>query len=255
MSELHNFNDKWFSFDHHSQFSHPDRDVCLERINSRIKASNSRLKNTGTLILTWGTAWVYVNSDTANIVSNCHKLPAEKFKRYLLTVSQITDTYTSLFARIRKDIPDLRVILTVSPVRHWKDGARMNTVSKSTLVLAAHQLTGSLSYCEYFPAYEIAMDDLRDYRFYEKDMIHPNSQMVDYIWERFSDAYFDDETRQIMAQIQKLVSAKNHRPFHPESSQYADFCIKQVQSIKKLRERYPFLSLDELESHFRLKNS
>lgn len=254
-SDLHNLNDQWFSFDHHSYFSHPDRDVCLDQINTRITASNARLQNTGTLILTWGTAWVYVNRDTANIVSNCHKVPAEKFQRYLLTVSQITDTYNNLFTRIRRDIPGLRVILTISPVRHWRDGARMNAVSKSTLVLAAHQLSESLSYCEYFPSYEIAMDDLRDYRFYAEDMNHPNSQMIDYIWGKFSGAYFDDETRQISVEIQKLVSAKNHRPFQPSSKQYTDFCHKQLQSVENLREKYPFLSLDELETHFRLKKS
>ena len=255
--DLSRLNDKWFSFDHHSQFSHPDPDSCLQNINHRIRASRKLLYHTRTLILTWGTAWVYVHRKSANVVSNCHKKPSKEFQRYLLSVTQIVDTYTKMFTRIRRDIPDMHVILSVSPVRHWKDGAPMNTVSKSTLVLAAHQLTEMFSYCEYFPAYEIAMDDLRDYRFYEADMLHPNRQMIDYIWEKFSGTFLDTETHQIMAEIQKLVSAKSHKPFQPASQQYADFCSKQIQSIGILKEKYPFLALDDLAFYFRdrLKNS
>ncbi len=254
--DLHHLNDKWFSFDHHSRFSDGDPESCLERINNRIRASKAGLKETHTLVLTWGTAWVYVHRDSACVVSNCHKVPADRFRRYLLTVDQITDTYSSLFARMRREIPDLRVILSVSPVRHWKDGPAMNTVSKAILVLAAYRLTERFSYCQYFPAYEIAMDDLRDYRFYADDMLHPNGRMIEYIWEKLSGAYFDDETRHIMEEIRKLVSARNHRPFQPGSRQYAGFCNKQIQAIKKLKGRFPFLALDEMELYFRdrLKN-
>lgn len=255
--DLHHHNDLWFSFDHHGEFSHPDPDTCLKSINDRIQTSHEKLKTTGNLILTWGTAWVFVHRDTTNVVSNCHKVPAEKFQRYLLTVTQIVDTYTKLFARIQKELPDLKVILTVSPVRHWNDGAEMNTVSKSTLAIAAYQLSQRFSYCEYFPAYEIAMDDLRDYRFYGDDLVHPNSQMVSYIWEKFSGAYFDAETRTISANLQKIVAARNHRPFHPESKQYLDFCRKQIESITRIKDKYPFLALHDLEQFFqdRLKIS
>jgi hypothetical protein len=249
--DLHSHNDLWFSYDHHGEFSSPDPDNCLNNINKRIKTSHENLKTTGTLILTWGTAWVFVSRITKNVVSNCHKVPAEKFQRHLLSVTQIVDTYSKLFAKIRKDFPDLKILLTVSPVRHLKDGAEMNTISKSTLILAAHELTGNFSYCDYFPAYEIAMDDLRDYRYYKSDMVHPNKQMGNYIWEKFSGAYFDAETRQISRNIQKFFSAANHKPFHPHSKQYLDFCKKQIKSIQILQVKYPFLSLEGLIESFK----
>ncbi len=158
--DLHLANGKWFSFDHHGQFSAAAPAACLNNINERIQSSRDRLSGTNYLMLTWGTAWVYVLKETANVVSNCHKLPSDKFSRHLLTINQVVDTYTKLFAGLRSRIPELKIILTVSPVRHWKDGPVMNSVSKSTLLLAAHRLTEMFSYCEYFPAYEIAMDDL-----------------------------------------------------------------------------------------------
>ncbi len=255
--DLYFLNDRWFSYDHHSNFSHADPETCLDNINKRLEASREKLTNTKTLILTWGTAWVYVHKKSATVVSNCHKVPSQNFKRYLLTTTQIVDTYSKLFSRVRKDLPDLRVILTISPVRHWKDGPALNTVSKSTLVLAAHRLTELFSYCEYFPSYEIAMDDLRDYRFYADDMLHPGNQMIDYIWGKFSGTYFDDETRAIMVEIQKLTTARKHKPFNPDSKQFMEFCRKQLDSIQILEKKSSFLELSGLKNYFsdRLKGS
>jgi hypothetical protein len=242
--------DRWFSFDHHSRFSHPDREVCLQKINDRLGKAHRQLKDTRFLLLTWGTAWVYVHKKKACVVSNCHKLPAADFSRHLLTMNQIIDTCTKLFAALRKEIPDLHIILSVSPVRHWKDGPRLNSVSKSTLLLAAHGLTEMFSYCDYFPAWEIAMDDLRDYRYYADDLVHPNTQMTRYIWEKFSGAWFDGETLDLIPEIRRLSDARNHRPFDPGSKKYLDFCKKQLDVIRKLAGRYPFLNLSELEEHF-----
>jgi hypothetical protein len=248
--ELYTDGEKWFSFDHHSQFSHPDRGVCLDNINRRLRSAQERLKDTRFLLLTWGTAWVFVHKKKACVVSNCHKLPAANFSRHLLSVSQIVDTYTKLFAALRKELPDLHIILTVSPVRHWKDGARLNSVSKSTLILAAHQLTGMFSYCDYFPAWEIAMDDLRDYRFYADDLVHPGSQMIRYIWEKFRNSWFDEETLEISREIRKLANARNHRPYDPGSARHREFCSRQMEEVRKLAGKYPFLDLGELEQYF-----
>jgi hypothetical protein len=249
-NDLHEANGKWFSFDHHSQFSATAPNACLDQINDRIRSSREGLLGTDYLLLTWGTAWVYVLKESATVVCNCHKLPAEKFSRHLLTVNQVVDTYTKLFAGLRSRIPELRIILTISPVRHWKDGPVMNTVSKSTLLLAAHRLSEMFSYCEYFPAYEIAMDDLRDYRFYGSDLVHPNQQMIAYIWEKFSAAYFDEMTLKLLAEIGKLNAARNHRPFDPASEQYLQFCQKQLQKTKRLEKDHPGLDLSELSSFF-----
>ena len=248
--DLHQANGRWFSFDHHSQFSAPDPEACLDRINQRIDTARQNLSRADYLLLTWGTAWVYVLRETASVVSNCHKLPAGKFSRHLLSVNQVVDTYTKLFAGLRSGHPDLKIILTVSPVRHWKDGPVMNTVSKSTLVLAAHRLTELFSYCEYFPAFEIAMDDLRDYRYYGDDLVHPNQQMIRYIWEKFSAAYFDEPTTRLMRDIEKLTAARNHRPFDPSSETYRQFCEKQVQKAEKLLEKHPVLDLADLIAFF-----
>ena len=248
--ELHEANGRWFSFDHHSQFSDADPGDCLDRINKRIKSSGDRFSGTSYLLITWGTAWVYVLKETATVVSNCHKLPSDKFSRHLLSVNQVVDTYTKLFAGLRTQVPELKIILTVSPVRHWKDGPVMNSVSKSTLLLAAHRLTEMFSYCEYFPAYEIAMDDLRDYRFYESDLVHPNQQMIRYIWEKFSDTYFDEKTKKLMGEIGKLNAARSHRPFDPASQQYRQFCNKQGEKAKQLVEKHPYLDLNDLIAFF-----
>lgn len=249
-SDLHSGGDRWFSFDHHSRFSDPDPDICLENINKRLRISQEHLKDTRFLILTWGTAWVYVHRKTSNVVSNCHKLPAANFSRHLLTHSQIVDTYTKLIAGLRSEIPDLHIILSISPVRHWKDGATLNSVSKSTLLLAAHKLCEMFSYCDYFPAWEIAMDDLRDYRFYADDLVHPNNQMIRYIWEKFTQAWFDEQTLELSRDIRKLSNARNHRPFDPSSKQHHDFCRKQLNEIHKLTENHPYLDLSELEDYF-----
>ncbi len=248
--DLHEANEKWFSFDHHSQFSAGEPDACLKNINERIRFSRERLSGTSFLLLTWGTAWVYVLKESATVVSNCHKLPSDKFSRHLLSVNQVVDTYTKLFAGLRSRLPELKIILTVSPVRHWKDGPVLNTVSKSTLLLAAHRLTEMFSYCEYFPAYEIAMDDLRDYRFYGSDLVHPNQQMIRYIWEKFSAAYFDEMTIKLMGEIEKLTTARNHRPFNPASAQYRQFCKKQLEKAQRLEKDHPGLDLSELASFF-----
>jgi len=248
--DLHEANGRWFSFDHHSQFSDADPEACLDQINKRIKSSRDRLSGTGYLLITWGTAWIYVLKESANVVSNCHKLPSDRFSRHLLSVNQVVDTYIKLFAGLRIQVPELKIILTVSPVRHWKDGPVMNTVSKSTLLLAAHRLTEMFSYCEYFPAYEIAMDDLRDYRFYGSDLVHPNQQMIRYIWEKFSATYFDEMTIKLMGEIGKLTAARKHRPFDPSSQQYKQFCNKQGEKAKQLLEKHPYLDLNDLIAFF-----
>jgi hypothetical protein len=249
--DLHEANGKWFSFDHHSRFSGADPENCLERINQRLNTSGDLFPGTDYLMLTWGTAWVYVLRESAQVVCNCHKLPASRFSRHLLTVNQVVDTYAKLFAGLRSRLPDLRIILTVSPVRHWKDGPVMNTVSKSTLLLAAQRLTELFSYCEYFPAYEIAMDDLRDYRYYGEDLVHPNRQMTRYIWEKFSATYFDEPTTGLMGEIEKLTAARNHRPFDPASNQYRQFCEKKYQQAEQLLKKHPGLDLADLIAHFR----
>ena len=164
-SDLNFFNEQWFSFYHDTEFSHPDKNISLEKINKSISIAADNLRKAGYLIVSFGTAWVYKYLKNGNVVSNCHKIPAKEFERYKLDVEDIFVEWANLMNRLNELNPDLKIIFTVSPVRHWKDGAIQNQLSKSTLILAIHQLKQQFENVDYFPSYEIMMDDLRDYRF------------------------------------------------------------------------------------------
>lgn len=207
----------WGSFLHHGSFSSPTAEECLQKINGRIVDSSRRLAATDLLILTWGTAWVYRHRETGIVVSNCHKFPASDFERQRLEVEEIVERYAALFSRLWALRPGLKVLVTVSPIRHWKDGAHGNQLSKAVLLLAADRLTARFDNVSYFPSYEIVMDELRDYRFYAKDMLHVSEQGVDYIWERFRDLYFSAETLAVMREVDKRNKILNHRPACPDS--------------------------------------
>jgi hypothetical protein len=200
------------------------------------------------LFLTFGTAWIYKLKDTEEVVSNCHKLPEKLFSREILKPDEICRIYTEIFTMLFKFNPTLNIVLTNSPVRHLKDGAEENQVSKATLFLAVNELVKRFPQVSYFPSYEIMMDDLRDYRFYTDDMVHPNSLAVNYIWNKISNTYMNNETANLMAQIENIVKAKNHRPFNPNTNTHQQFLKKQTLRIETLLEEYPFLDFNtELE--------
>lgn len=247
-SDLYNYQDSWISFDHHSRFSFPDPETCMKEINRRIEYAHSRIHTIQYLILTFGTAWIYKIKESGRLVSNCHKLPAAFFNRELLKVENILSDYTTFLHELRKINPGLRIIYTVSPIRHWKDGPVQNTLSKSILILAIHELLKTFDFTEYFPSYEIAMDDLRDYRFYEGDMLHPNSQMIDYTWDKFCQTYFESDTLKIIKDVGKLKTALKHKPFHPGANKHKEFLYKQKDIVNTLREKYPFLDFSEEEN-------
>ena len=192
-------------------------------------------------MITFGTSWVFEEKKTGNIVSNCHKLPANDFVRRRLTVEEIVSLYTKLFAKLRELFPKLKLVFSVSPIRHWKDGAHENNVSKSILLLAIEQLQKQFENVEYFPAYEIQMDELRDYRFYASDMFHPSDVAVDYIWKRFSETYFDNKTLKIKKELEQLYADLSHRPLQPNSEEFLLF-QKNIENRKmKICTEYPFL--------------
>ena len=222
------------SFYHHSSFSNTNKENCLNHINTNINKAHKYLQQTNFLFITFGTSWVYEHFETNKIVSNCHKLPAKEFKRYRLTVAEITTLYNKLIQKLKTINPTLKIIFTVSPIRHWKDGAHQNQLSKATLHLAIDEIINSTNNCFYFPSYEIIMDDLRDYRFYASDMLHINEIGVNYIWEKFSDTYFTDKTKNYKNQINKIIAAKNHKPFNPKSIEYQKFAQNQLNKISEL---------------------
>jgi hypothetical protein len=255
--ELHEFPDGgWNTWLHHSQYSHPEKCTALAAINRSMEEASRGLAEAEVLIITLGTAWVYRLADTGEVVGNCHKVPERSFKRERLQVSEIVEALSTALGLINTINPKVRVLFTVSPVRHIKDGLHGNQLSKSTLLLAVDELCRKFpERCHYFPAYEIVMDELRDYRFYAEDMAHPSLQAVDYVWEQFVEHCVDAGAQQFMQQWEKVVRALEHRPFHAESEQYQQFVRQNLSKIKELKERYPYLEVqsevERLESQIK----
>ena len=231
----------WFSFSHSTLFSSVDQEVCLQNINSRLEVSATMLREANFILITFGTAWVYELKESGRVVSNCHKLPAEKFIRRRLNVEEIVKDYAELLLKIREINPNFELIFTVSPVRHWKDGAHENNISKGILHLAIDSLCKQFDFVKYFPAYEIQLDELRDYRYYADDMLHPSDCAVNYIWERFSFAFFSDETISIIKKIDKYRNLLNHRTIHQDSSESQIYKRKLEEEKSALLMSYPFL--------------
>lgn len=248
--ELYQHHGLWHTFDHHGKYSHSDKSRCVNQINDALSKGNKLLKNAGYLMVTFGTAWVYRHQQLNRIVSNCHKYPATVFERERLSVDAIVSEWSELIKQLRTFNPSLNIIFTVSPVRHWKDGAHGNQLSKSILHLAVDALCQKFNFCNYFPAYELLLDDLRDYRFFADDMLHPNKQAVDYIWEKFSETYFDDQTKRLIKQVQKIKQAAAHRPLKPDTDEYRKFAQKQLAKIEELKQQCSQLQFDQEVDYF-----
>ncbi len=248
--QLFKHQELWHSFDHHGSFSGSDKEAVLQNINQQLNHGRAFLQQANRIILTLGTAYTFVNQTTGQVVANCHKLPATQFERRLLSVDACVSVLSKVLKSIKSITPDLEVIISVSPIRHIRDGLIQNQRSKASLLLAAAQLENDLEYVHYFPAYEIVMDDLRDYRFYESDFIHPNSQAVDYIWNYFKDAFFEKETSKLILEINTIVQASRHRPFHVASAAHQDFISGQLKKIDELVQRHSFLDMSDLKKVF-----
>jgi len=212
--ELFKDNDLYHSFSHHSRFSGSDTNEVLAKINSAMEQSLTFLRTADWIIITFGTAFVYRLQSTGEVVSNCHKLPAKLFTYRRLTIEEIVGEWNDLITRLQTLNLSLRLLFTVSPIRHWKNGAHENQLSKAILLLAVEELIRNNSHCFYFPAYEVVLDDLRDYRFYAEDMLHPSSQAIDYIWEKFTEAWFDGETLKKAREFEKINRSLNHIPLN-----------------------------------------
>jgi len=248
--ELMEFSGKWLSLDHHSSFSKSSKGECLSFINTNIANNHEYFKDESVLLITFGTAWVYEWEDTERIVGNCHKIPQNRFKKRLLKVDEIVEQYTSFLNLIKENYEGLKVIFTVSPVRHLKDGMRENQVSKSVLHLSVDQLNKAFDNTFYFPSYEILMDDLRDYRFYKSDLLHPNQMAVDYVWERFEDSLFTSETKGVIEELKKIIRGLEHKPFDSNSEEHQLFLKKLADRIQEFEKRNSNINLSELSSKF-----
>ena len=237
--------DLWNSYSHHSSFSNSDLEKCLSFINKSREEATNFLKKTDFLFITFGTSWVYELNETGKIVSNCHKQKAACFNRKRLSVEAIVNTYTKLIASLQQINPNLKIVFTLSPIRHWKDGAHANQLSKSTLLLAIDQLEQQFQAVSYFASYEIVMDELRDYRFYSEDMLHVNSVTVKYIWEKFVLTYIGTDSLSIMKRVSKLILAANHRPFNPQTDSHQKFICSTLRKIEQLEKEIPSISFQK----------
>lgn len=243
--ELDFYNDLWFSFSHHSSFSSPDKEKCLHQINQKLQEAKKFLIKTKCLMITFGTSWLYIHKERKSVVANCHKIPQKQFIREFVSADKIVHEYIPFLHDIVEKLPEIKIIFTVSPIRHWKDGAVQNQQSKANLIVAIRQILAEVPGSFYFPSYEIMMDDLRDYRFYEDNMLHPNSLAIKYIWEKFTQSLIDPEYAGVMKEVEKINNAANHRPFNPNSSQYKQFVKQNISKIEALNQNYPFLDFEE----------
>jgi len=249
--DLFQHNGLWHSFMHHGKFSSGSQEEVLEKINSRISFSSAWLREADFLFLTFGTAWIYRYRETGDVVANCHKVHAANFVRERLSVAEIVDIYSELLPRLWQQNPGIRIVFTVSPIRHWKDGAIENQRSKATLILAIDELVKRFpGRCFYFPSYEIVMDELRDYRFYAEDMLHLTEVAVDHIWSVFEESLIDAESRKTALKVQKIVNAMNHRPLNKCSQEFVVFLKKFLKMSEELEKEYPYLNLKLEKEYF-----
>lgn len=237
-------NGMWHSFRHSAHFSKPTYGEARYNINLKLNEARIFFQNTKKIIITLGTSFVYRKKSNHEIVANCHKFPADHFVKSKLSLPTVIDSCADCFKKLKEFLPDLNIILTVSPVRHIKDGIIENQRSKATLILAAESLCNQFDFVEYFPAYELIMDDLRDYRFYDADLIHPNDQAITYIWQYFEERYFTAETKHIIKEVQTIKSALAHRAINPHSDDYKSFVINNISKIQLLKAKFPFLHFD-----------
>ncbi|MCF0207581.1 MAG: GSCFA domain-containing protein [Bacteroidales bacterium] len=249
-SDLFFANSLWNCYDFHSKFSGQNVDECLRGINEANSRFNEDLLTADYIFVTFGTAFVYQLAENNNIVCNCHKQPESIFSRRLLKVSEIVEKWVECIKQLGEANPKLRIIFTVSPIRHWRDGAVQNQVSKSSLHLAINELREKFEGVFYFPAYEILMDELRDYRFYASDMLHPSETAENYIWEKFEDTFFTAKTKEFVARVGKIMNACGHRPFNADSPEYASFCKKNLEKILELKAAFPSMDFSGEEEFF-----
>ena len=227
--ELFSAGGMFHSFDHHSRFSALTAEACLTQINTRLDYSARFLRQ------------FYREKESGTIVGNCHKLPERYFIRQRLTVEEIVDDWKSLLQELKDINPELKILFTVSPIRHWKDGAHGNQLSKAALLLAIDELNRLFpEQTSYFPSYEIMMDELRDYRFYADDMLHPSTQAIEYIWEQFVAYEVDPESQNILKDCLEIQKAIAHKPFNPDSDAYQKFILQTLLKIDRLNEKMTF---------------
>jgi hypothetical protein len=248
--DLFYLNEAWNSWQHHSRFSDPDKAECLNNINESQQQAHDFLKDADWLIITLGSAFTYKLVEGSESVVNCHKAPAQNFIKHLNTIEEIITAFDGVIHQLFHFNSKLKIIFTISPVRHLRDGVVDNNRSKARLIEAVHHLVNKFDKLYYFPAYELVIDVLRDYRFYDVDLAHPNYAATQFVLEKFSESCFDQSTRDLMEEIKKIAIAKKHKPFNPQSSLHKKFLQQQLEKTKRILQMHPYLNFEEEIKYF-----
>ena len=243
--ELFEHNGKWHSILHHSDFSRGSKEQLIEGINERLQKAHNAIAGCDVIIITLGTAYAYTRNSDNSVAGNCHKLPGNCFTRSLLGIEDICDKLQAVMRRIIAINPGVKFMFTVSPIRHLRDGAHDNQKSKATLLLAIDRISGAMPQnTTYFPSYEIMMDELRDYRFYADDMLHPSAKAIEYIWECFDKCYFNQATRLLNTKTAEIARGLAHRPFDPEADAYRQFVKQLSTKIEAIEKEHPYIDFE-----------
>lgn len=236
-------NERFHSYEVHSDLSATNKKEFLDHLNETVLLMHQQLKEASHILITYGTSWVYSDTTNNTIVANCHKMPQSHFDKHILSVASIEVAIQNTVDAIRQLNPNCAFVFTISPVRHVKDGFVENQRSKAHLITALHNLLSSyqLGVASYFPAYEIMMDELRDYRFYGNDLLHPSEMAVDYIWQRFKETTISPATFSTLEEIDSIQKGLLHKPFHPASESHQKFVSKLQEKIAQVQAKFPFI--------------
>lgn len=255
-NDLFQHNETWHSWKHHSRFSGITAEEAILKINSATTEAHAYLKKADHLLITLGSAWLYTlteratNAITGSVAANNHKAPAAWFEKRLMQSGEVVTVLHEMLTKLFAFNPGIRVIFTISPVRHLREGVIENNRSKAALIQAVHQLVEQFEVLYYFPAYELVIDDLRDYRFYAEDLVHPNYQATQYVWEKFINACMSEDTRELMKEIAEINLAYQHKPFNPLTEQHQKFLASYFAKAKSLKSVHPYLDLENELAYF-----
>jgi hypothetical protein len=256
--DLFYLNEVWNSWEHHSRFSNINADECLKNINESQEQAHDFLKEADWLFITLGSSFSYRLTDEATLgglqsnngVANCHRAPSHWFNKHLLTIDETISLLDGTYHRLKQFNPKLKIIFTISPVRHIRDGVIENNRSKARLIEAVHHMVSKFPGQYYFPSYELVIDVLRDYRFYDIDMAHPNYPATEFVMEKFRENFIDEQSQQLMEEIKKIVIARKHKPFQPETNAHRTFLKTHLEKTKELQSKFPFLNLSDEIDYF-----
>jgi GSCFA family len=259
--DLFQLNEVWNSWQHHSRFSNINKEECLQIINESQQEAHEFLKQADWLVITLGSSFSYrLKADSSQIpplggggaVANCHRAPAQWFDKHLLTIEETAGALKDCIDRLLEFNKHLKIIFTISPVRHIRDGVVENNRSKARLIEAVHQTIAEYKQLYYFPAYELVIDVLRDYRFYDIDLAHPNYMATEFVMEKFKAGFIDEASQKLMEEVRKIVIAKKHKAFQPATNAHKQFLKAHFEKTKEMLEKYPFLNLQEELNYFKL---